>query len=126
MFDVEILNNGGYLFKINSGEHKFTVDAKSKGATPLDFLLASLGSCIGVYARKYAEGAKIGLGDFKIMVKADFTNEKPVYFKKIDVSIDFSGSGLDERRKNALVEFVKNCPVHNTLKNNPLIEVSYI
>jgi len=42
--------------------------------------------------------------------------------KLIDVEIDLKDSGLEERRQRALLEFVKNCPAHNTLKGNPIIE----
>ncbi|MFH1753967.1 MAG: hypothetical protein ABH875_07265 [Candidatus Omnitrophota bacterium] len=34
-------------------------------------------------------------------------------------SIDLKGSQLDDRRKKAFMEFIENCPVHNTLKANP-------
>jgi uncharacterized OsmC-like protein len=123
MYHVDIANAGDYSFKVKSKDYEFLVDTKGKGMTPPDALLASLGTCIGVYLRKYAEGAKLALPGFQISVDADFSREGLVCFKKIDVKIDLKGVQLDERRLKAMYEFIKNCPVHNTLKQNPEVEI---
>ena len=123
MYHIDIANAGDYFFKVKSRDYEFLVDTKGKGVTPPDTLLASLGTCIGVYLRKYAEGAKLALPEFQISVDADFSREGPVCFRKIDVSIDLKGAQLDERRLKAMLEFIKNCPVHNTLKQNPEVEI---
>ncbi|MBU2221247.1 MAG: OsmC family protein, partial [Candidatus Omnitrophica bacterium] len=99
------------------------VDAKGKGATPSDAFLAGLGACVGVYVRKYAEGAGLTLPEFSVSVDADFSKEKPVCFRKINVNVDLKGTRLEERRHKAMQEFVKNCPIHNTLKHNPEVEI---
>lgn len=118
MYSVDIINTGGYSFRAKSGGYEFFIDsAKGKGVTPPAALLASLGSCIGVYMRKYAEGARLDLGGFDIKVEAEFSKEPPIRFMDINISIDLKGVKMDERRKAALIEFIKNCPVHNTLKN---------
>ena len=124
MYRVEISNKGDSVFKVKSKDYEFNVDTKGKGITPPDALLASLGSCMGVYVRKYAEGAKLDLGNFKISVEADLDVERPYRFKNIKANINFDRNVLDDRRKAALLEFIKNCPVHNTLKAAPNIEVS--
>ena len=125
MYKVEIESKGDYRFSVTSKEVSFDVDAKGKdGVTPPDVLLASLGSCVGVYIRKYADGAKIGLDAFEVSVEGDLGSEAPYRFRQIKVSVDLKGSSLDDRRKRALLEFVKNCPIHNTLKGNPDIEMT--
>lgn len=123
MYHVDINNAGEYSFKVKSKDYEFLVDTKGKGVTPPEALLASLGTCIGVYLRKYAEGARLALPEFNISVDADFSKEEPVCFRKIDVRIDLKGAQLDERRLKAMREFIKNCPVHNTLEKNPEIEI---
>jgi uncharacterized OsmC-like protein len=81
---------------------------------------------MGVYIRKYCEGARIPIPGFTVAVEADFAKEPPFRFKDIKVSIDLKGATIDGRRKAALIEFIKNCPVHNTLKNAPdfIIKIS--
>ena len=124
MYKAEISNNGDSVFNVKSKDYEFSVDTKGKGITPPDALLASLGSCMGVYIRKYAEGAKLDIGNFKITVEADLGADKPYRFQNIKATINLGGAILDDRRKSALLEFIKNCPVHNTLKTVPNIEVA--
>ena len=124
MYRVEILHKKDFTFQAKSGGHEFSIDAKGHdGMTPPDTLLSSLGSCIGVYIRKYSEGAKLGLENFSVTLEAEFTKEPPMRFGRIDVLIDLKGIVLDERRRFALLEFTKNCPVHNTIEGNPVVEV---
>lgn len=124
MYKVEIINSGGQLFNVTSAGHEFAVDMKGlSGITPPDVLLAGLATCLGVYLRKYADGAKLDLPSFSISAQAEFSKEQPVCFRAIEVSIDLKGAKPDERRVNAMLEFIKNCPVHNTLKNDPEIRI---
>ncbi len=121
MYKVEVTHKEGMLFDVSSRSYSFCVDVNGRGITPPDTLLASIGSCLGVYVRKYAEGAKIPLDNFCITVEAELSKEAPVSFREIRVTLDLKGAALEERRKQALLEFIKNCPVHNTLKANPLV-----
>jgi len=122
MYKVQITHNQDLVFTARVGQSEFIIDAQGQGLTPLDALLAGLGSCIGVYIRKYAQGAKLDLKNFKINVSAQLSNQSPFAFKLIDVQIELKDSGLDDRRQRALLEFIKHCPAHNTLKGNPVIE----
>ncbi|MDD5128783.1 MAG: OsmC family protein [Candidatus Omnitrophica bacterium] len=126
MYRVEVTHNRDMAFSAKAGEGEFSIDAKGKGLTPLDALLAGLGSCIGVYIRKYAEGSKLQLENFKVNVSAELSKESPFSFRYISVEIDLKPGLIDERRQKALLEFVKNCPAHNTLKSNPAIEFKLI
>ena len=123
MYQVDITNEGGYLFNVKSKDYQFAIDTKGKGITPPDTLLASVGSCLGVYIRKYAEDLKLDLRGFNIKVEADFCKERPIRFARINVHIDLKDSGIDERRKKSLLEFIKNCPVHNTLSFSPVVDI---
>lgn len=124
MYSVELTNKGNSTFLAKVKDYEFTIDTKGRGVTPPDALLASLGSCIGVYLKKYAEGAGLQLAGFTVKVDADFCKEPPIGFKRINVSIALPGADLDDRRKRAVLMFLRNCPVHNTLKGNPEVEVS--
>ncbi|MDD3275012.1 MAG: OsmC family protein [Candidatus Omnitrophica bacterium] len=131
MYQVEIAHEQGMFFTVRAPGGEFVVDARPKdkmdggarGFNPLEVLLSGLGSCVGVYVRKYAEGAKLDLGNFKVRVAAELSGEPLISFRSITVDIGLQGSTLDERRQKALLEFVRNCPVHNTLKGNPAVEI---
>jgi len=126
MYRVKIGNNGTSQFQVESDNYRFTIDTEGSGITPPATLLASLGSCIGVYLRKYAEGAKLDLGSFSIDLQAELSREKPVSFREIKVVVTCDGARLDEHRKKALAAFIKNCPVHNTLRSGPQIEITIV
>jgi uncharacterized OsmC-like protein len=121
MYKIEVRHNQEMAFKVVAGKSEFIIDAQGEGVTPLDALLAGLGSCIGVYIRKYALSSKLELKNFKVLVSAELT-PGPFSFKLVNVEIDLKSSSLDDRRRFALLEFIKNCPAHNTLKGNPIIE----
>jgi len=126
MYRAEVTGNPDSSFKVKSGDYEFVIDIKSKGISPPDTLLASLAGCLGVYIRKYSEGSGLTLSNFSITAEAEFCQDKPMGFKKINVCVDLKGAQLDERRKKALLEFIKNCPIHNTLKMNPAVDIKII
>ncbi len=126
MYHVDIDNKGAYLFEAKSKDGSLRIDIKGNGMTPPDVLLASLGSCIGVYCRKYAESAGLPLGEFSVSLSAELSKEAPVSFRQISVTLDLKGAALDERRKKALLDFVHNCPVDNTLHANPAVTVTLV
>jgi len=125
MYRVDIENNGEYAFKVKSEGYEVMVNPKGNGISPSAAFLASLGACIGVYIRKYIDSAKLNIKNFRINVKADFTKEPYVHFKEIHILIDLGGVYLEERRKNAFLKFIKNCPIHHTLKSSPEINMGF-
>ena len=103
--------------QVKTKDGGFVVDVSGNGATPPDVLLASLGSCMGVYIQKYAKGTSLKIEGFDIEVTAEFQNVKPIRFSVINVNISLKDSSITEKEKESLLRFVHNCPIHNTLKN---------
>ncbi len=126
MYTVDIENKGEYKFSAKANNFEINIDSKGSAMSPMDVLLASLGSCIGVYIRKYFEGARLPLEGFSVHLEAEFTKEPPIRFQHISALVKLRGQGLDEKRKKSLLDFIKNCPVHNTIKNNPDIDISLL
>ncbi|MFC1674951.1 OsmC family protein [Candidatus Omnitrophota bacterium] len=126
MYKVDITGQGESGFKVSSDGHEIVLDPKGGGISPSAALLASIGSCVGVYLRKYCKGANLELKDFKISVEADFVKEPVFCFKEINVSVDLKGLQLEERRQQALLNFAKKCPIHNTLKSDPQINLKLL
>jgi uncharacterized OsmC-like protein len=127
MYRVSVAGENKSEFKVRSENYEFKIDSEGEnGITPPDTLLAALGSCIGVYIRKYVENTNLDIKDFEIVLTAELSAEKPIGFRMITAVIDFKGVKLGEMRTNSLIAFIKNCPVHNTLKMNPGIEAKII
>ncbi|MFC1703576.1 OsmC family protein [Candidatus Omnitrophota bacterium] len=115
-------------FTVKSGEHEFILDLPSakggtdKGMGPTQAFLGSLGACVAVYAQVYCSNAKIPAEGFTIKINAQLSDEKPVRFSHIDIKIDL---GIDLKdRAQAFLNFVKNCPIHNTVATHPEIAIS--
>ena len=125
MYKVEIDNSGDSVMKVKSVGGEFTVDTKGKGISPPSALLASLGSCIGVYIQKYAKGTNVELKGFRVNVNAEFSKENPICFKTINASVSLKDTVIDEKKKKALLRFVHNCPVHNTLNVPTEVKVTF-
>jgi len=112
-------------FLIDSNGQKLIIDAKGQeGISPIDTLLAALASCVGVYIRKYSEGAKLNLENFTVRAEGELSNEPPRALREISVFIDLKDVKLDNRRQQALLDFINNCPIHNTLVGFPAIKVN--
>jgi uncharacterized OsmC-like protein len=126
MYQVDINNKQGNIFEVKAGKNTFVIEPLSDNLSPGEVLLASLGSCMGFYTRRYLDNAKIAFQGFSLRLEADFSKDAPMRFKEIKVVLDLKGVSLDAARKKALLKFVENCPVQNTLKGNPVIELDLI
>lgn len=123
VYKVEIKNSGGTRFRVRAEGYEFDIDSKGGGCPPPSALLAGLGSCIGVYLRKYAEGAKMELPEFTVTAEGELEGPAPFAFRKINIRVDFRGAAMDDRRKKSILAFIRNCPVHHTLKTPPEINI---
>lgn len=129
MYEADVSYQGATRFKANFPNYEISIDfpkpdGSSSGTTPIHLLLGALASCIAVYLERYLVNAKIKFDNFSIKVSSEVSKEAPRYLRDINVKLKIEGADLDERRKKALLEFVKNCPVHNTLVNKPVVTIN--
>ncbi len=113
-------------FLAETPNHKIIIDqpkekgGADEGMNPLEVFLAALGSCAGFYAKNYCQNSGIEAKGLEVTVSSSLTPDKPMRFQDIEVKISLGSDIAD--RKNPLLAFVKNCPVHNTIKSNPDIQ----
>lgn len=123
---VKVEYQDGEKFVSLVRKHKIIIDQpESKGGTdtgmnPLEIFLSSLGACVAVYAKRYCCSANIDTKGLSVEVESDLNQDAPLRLTPIKVKINLS-QDLGPR-KSALLNFVKNCPIHNTLKYNSEIE----
>jgi uncharacterized OsmC-like protein len=123
VYQVNIDNKQGNIFEVKAGKNALVIEPLSDNFSPGEVLLGSLGSCIGFYSRRYLDNAKIPFQGLTLRLEADFSKETPMRFKQIRVVLDLKGVSLSPDRKEAFLRFVENCPIQNTLKGNPIIEL---
>lgn len=125
MYKVEIQHTTDMRFEAKGKEGNTIIDGRGGAIRPLEVLLSSLGSCVGVYIRMFAEKMKLPLDHFSVYVWSELTKEAPYRFKDIHISITIKEGQLPEAKKDALLHFIKNCPAHETLRISPNIELEF-
>ncbi len=124
--DVSYL--GGKKFKAEFRNHSILIDlpkdfgGEDSAMMPPELLIASLGSCIGVYAVNFLENA--GLDASGLAIKLDWQKEsQPSRISKIQAEVAVPNAQLD-KRKAAFLKVIEHCTVHNTLSSNPGVQIT--
>ncbi len=139
IFKSTIKLQQGLQVEVTSGKHKFMLDEPPQlggtdtGMNPVEALLGSLGACMGIVAKSFAQMHKIDLQDLKIELEGDLdpdgfmgTNkEAKIGFSKIRINIDIKSNSSEEDIEK-FVTFVENsCPVCDTIMNSPEITTNF-
>ncbi len=118
---------GGEKFKAEYRSHSILIDQpKDAGGddlamTPPELLIASLGSCIGVYAVNFLKNTGIDSAGLTINLTWEKASE-PARVSKIRAEVIIPNARLD-KREPAFLKVVEHCLVHNTLTNKVEIEI---
>lgn len=117
MYTASIKNDGDSKYYAATRHHEFVIGTDGQGANPIDTVLAGLCGCIGHYTRDYFRGEGMDAGGFIVKAEADLTEGRR-RLSDISVEIVLGGAKIDERHKEGLLKFVRNCPMYNTLAAN--------
>jgi putative redox protein len=117
---------GAYANEVITQHHRMVIDepvpkgGKDRGPKPSELLLASLGSCISITLRMYAEHKQLPVDEISVLAKRDPPEKnKPA---QIHVSIKVTGD-LDESQLKRMRAIAKRCPVHRTITGD--VEISH-
>ncbi len=91
-----------------------------EGMTPVEFLLASLGTCAGYYAVEYLKLNHFETAGLEISVSAEKVRE-PTRLDRFQLGI-YVPMKLDAAHVEGLRHSVDKCLIKNTLLNAPAIE----
>lgn len=128
---VKINYEGQLQFKAKARNHYIIGDqpeengGEDKGMTPPEWLLASLGSCIGLYAVKYLQNRNIDSSGLSITVNADKSIRPVARLDNFQVDVSLPCS-LETKHKLGLQQAIENCLIHNTLMHSPQITTHII
>jgi uncharacterized OsmC-like protein len=87
------------------------------GMSPVELLVASLGTCIGYYITVFCQRHEIPTDGLKVELAWEFA-EDPHRIGSIEARIKLPAK-LDEKKKAGLLRMVRGCTVHNTLESKP-------
>jgi len=125
MYSASIKSDGDSKYHAATRHYEFVIGTDGRGANPIDTVLAGLCGCVGHYTAEYFRGEGIDPGGFGVKAEADLTEDRR-RLSDINVEIVMEEGMFDERRKEELLAFVRNCPVHNTLTANSRVKFTLI
>ncbi len=123
----------GFKIEVQADDHFMIVDqpkpmgGSDEGATPMDYLLTALGSCIitvGLIVAKQerlpVKGIKVALsGDYDTDVLIGKNTEQRSGFVSIKVEADVEAPSMTQEEKATVLAKVEDrCPVTDNLRNN--------
>jgi putative redox protein len=123
--EVQVQHLGNVKFAASARGHRILCDQPAEnggadeGMTPPEFLLASLGTCVGFYAAKYLETRQLSCDSLEVRVAADKA-QQPARLDQF--LIELTVRGLDPAHEAGILRAAKACLIHNTLLHAPAIE----
>jgi len=100
----------------------YTMDASEigKAATPKQFVLMGLIGCTGMDVVSILNKMRVKFQDFSVEAQAEFSDEHPKVFVKIDLTYKIKGENLDRSKVEKAVELSmdKYCGVSAMLRKS--------
>ena len=127
---VEIVLEEGYRMRMECRNHVIISDqplsggGTDKGLTPVEIYASSLGSCVGVFIRSFAERHGIKTEGMKITVNFE-NREKPHRIGFVEVSVKMP-EAVPEDKMAAIKRVAETCTVHNSMTHPAEIIVKFI
>jgi putative redox protein len=118
---VSETGTGKFAQRVEIGRHLLTADEPAEvggtdsGPSPIQFMLASLGSCTSMTLRVYAAHKNWALGAIRVEVFHERArSEGGAPYDRFERVIHVDGDLTDEERAK-LVEIAGKCPMHKLL-----------
>jgi len=128
MGTIEVRHEGGDRFSIEVRGHQLVVDqpvvdgGEDTAPTPTELFVASLGSCVAFYARRYL--IRHQLPTHGLAVTAHYTmGSRPARVDAIELDLTIP-HGVSAERRKSLFAVVSHCTVHNTLTDPPVVTIN--
>jgi putative redox protein len=125
LMEILVEHLGGVQFEIKARQHQIVTDQPTEnggfdeGMTPLELLLASLGSCAGFYAAQYLRKNKLATEGTIVRVTAKKVKD-PVRMDDFRIEVEVPAE-LTDKDLQGVRESIDHCLIHNTLLHPPTI-----
>ena len=127
--EMNITYNSGMRFDAQTRSHIIIVDQPKEGGgqdagpTPPELFVASLGTCVGVYALWFCQKRKIPCEGMKININWSKSTTPPARIDLIEAQIVLP-NGCPDEHKAHLIASVEKCLVHNSIIQAPEIKIT--
>jgi uncharacterized OsmC-like protein len=124
---ITVAQKGQQEFAIQVRTHAVTSDmavsegGQDRGPHPVELLVGALGACIGKTIARYCQTIQCPAEGIVLYLTYQFA-DSPRRVKNIVIDLELP-EGFPAERKEAIRNIAHSCPVHNTLKNPPEIDL---
>jgi len=128
MPEINVKHMGDMKFETQIGNHKIIIDVppemdgKDRGPTPPQLFVASLSSCIAIFATSYCNNAGIDAVDLSVSLSFDKL-ENPTRLANFKAQIKIPNGDVGKREK-AVIAAASHCPIHETIHSPQEVEIT--
>ena len=127
---ISVSRSEGKAFELRVRGHALTVDmskeegGSDKGLNPVELLAGSLGACIAIMVQTYCDHHGYADGDVSASLTLELADDpKRVGTIVIDLELP---KDFPEDRKPVVKRLAELCPVHETLKHMPTVDLEIV
>ena len=127
---ISITRREGKAFELRVRGHALTIDMSKdeggadEGMNPVELLAGSLGACIAIMTQTYCDTHGYTDGDVSASLTLELADEpKRVGTVVIDLELP---NDFPEDRKSVVMRLAELCPVHETLKQMPNVDLEIV
>ena len=125
---ISVTRKGGLEFSVKVRGHEVSSDMSTKeggqdaGPSPAELLAGSLGACIAMMVQSYCQRHEYE-GDVEVSLTLELA-DKPKRVGGIVVDVELP-DGVPEDKMDAIRRMAERCPIHETLRNPPRVEIEF-
>ena len=126
---ITVSRKGGSEFSIRVRGHEVTSDYSEKdgggdqGPSPVELLAGSLGACIAMMVQSYCQRHEYD-GDVGVSLTLELA-DAPKRIGGIVVDVELP-KGVPRDKMDAIRRMAEHCPIHETLKNPPRMDIDFM
>ncbi len=120
----------GKVFKAHVRGHEIAVDqpvdnhGEDTAPTPTELLVASLGTCVGLYANSFLRRHEVDTTGVTLEVTWEKATD-PDRISAFNIKLHVP-AGVPEKLRAPLLRVAKSCYVHHTISGHPAVEVDLV
>ncbi len=123
---ISVTRKAGLEFGVQVRGHELSCDMSEKeggrdeGPSPVELFAGSLGACIAMMVQSYCDRHGYE-GDVEVSLTIELADQ-PKRIGRIVVDLELP-EGVPEEKAEAIRRMAEKCPVHETLRNPPGVDI---
>ncbi|NUP53811.1 MAG: OsmC family protein [Catenulispora sp.] len=89
--------------------------------TPTELLAAALASCVAFYAGRFLDRHGFSRRGLRVVTSFTMAEDRPARIAALAVTV--TAPSLPEERRSAFLAVIRHCTVHNTLHQEPQVDI---